>query len=63
MSDMGKWAKRQLIEVLSIVGERDEPSDDATRLMKLSAIRRLVESQAQQYCALCDEIDDEWPKP
>jgi len=46
------WAESELLEVMRIVGEPDGTDDDITRLMKLTAIRRMVEADQERYLEL-----------
>lgn len=49
------WAEREVLEIMRIVGPGDGSDDNIIRLMKLTAIRRLLEADVEKYTALADK--------
>ena len=49
------WAEREVLEIMRIVGPGDGSDDDIIRLMKLTAIRRMLEADVDKYTALADK--------
>lgn len=58
MEGDAKWAERELLSILQIVGPGDGSDDDIIRMMKLTGIRRIMEADEEKYSALIDKHMD-----